>query len=138
MIQERRKYVLKALKEPTEKGLDADIEWICKSFGFAGTRDRENTSVKIFRILLLAAKKGEGLTSDEVASQIGPTRGTVIHHINKFMRSGLIVKVNNKYELRMVSLKKTIEEIKLDMDRTINSITPVASEIDERLGLESR
>ena len=137
MPQERRKYTIKALLEPKKKDLDNDIEWICKSLGFAGTRDKENTAVEVFKVLLFAAKKREGLTSDEIAEKIGPTRGTIVHHINKYMRSGLVVKVNNKYELRMVTLKKTLEEIELDIERTIKNINPVAESIDNQIGLKS-
>ncbi|MFH1592430.1 MAG: ArsR family transcriptional regulator [Candidatus Woesearchaeota archaeon] len=138
MSQERRRYIIKTLKEPRKKGLEVDMEWVCRSLGFAGTRDKEKTAVRIFKLLLQAAKKGEGLTSDEIAEKIKPTRGAVVHHLNKFMRAGLIVKVSNDYELRMNCLKKTIEEIKLDAERAIMNIGRIAESIDKELGLEER
>jgi predicted transcriptional regulator len=138
MQEIRRNFNIKMLKEPLKEDLEQDIEWLCKSLGFAGERDKENTSVEILKLLIKSSKNREGLTSDGIAEKIKPTRGAVVHHLNKFMRRGLVVKVNNKYELRMNSLEKTLEEIKLDINRTISNILSIAKDVDSKIGIKAR
>ena len=83
MVTELRRYVVKNLKHPIKEDLSRDIEWICNCLGFADSRDKERTASKIFKLLVDAAKEGNGLTSEEIAESVKPTRGAVVHHLNK-------------------------------------------------------
>jgi len=118
--------------------IEQDIEWICKSFGFLESRDKEKTASKIFRTILEAAKKGEGLSSDELAEKLGLSRGTMVHHLNKLIKSGLIIHHQGRYKLRAFSLQRTVEEVKRDIARVFENISQVAKSIDENLGLLHR
>jgi predicted transcriptional regulator len=115
-----------------------DIEWICRSFGFLESRDKEKTAARIFGELLKATKKGTGLSSDELAEKLKLSRGTMVHHLNKLMRSGLVIHHQGRYKLRAFSLQRTIEEVKRDIIRVFENINQVAKSIDENMGLLHR
>jgi predicted transcriptional regulator len=89
----------------------------------------------VFIQLVKAAKKGEGLSSDELASMLGLSRGTVVHHLNRLMESGLVVANKNTYNLRVNNLEVLIDELQRDAERALDDLRTVAKDIDERLGL---
>jgi len=118
--------------------VEQDIEWICKSFGFLESRDKEKTAARIFKALLEAARKGEGFSSDELAERLGLSRGTMVHHLNKLMKSGLVIHHEGRYKLRGWSLQRTVEEVQRDITRVFENIKQVAKSVDENLGLLHR
>ena len=138
MLRSLKQFVIRKLREPTEKQLDEDIEWVCNSFGFITPRDQDKTAFKILKALIKAAKEGKGLTSEELTKLVEPTIGSVIYHLKKLMKAGLVVKLDSAYELRMNSLLTTIEEIEKDVSLTLASIKKIAKDIDNRVGLEHR
>ncbi|MFQ6064845.1 MAG: helix-turn-helix domain-containing protein [Candidatus Bathyarchaeia archaeon] len=117
---------------------EKDLEWICRSFGFLESRDKEKTAFRIFRALVKAASRNKGLSSDELAKKLSLTRGTIIHHLNKMIKSGLVIYHEGQYKLRGRSLKSTIEEIERDLGRIFEDLFHVAEAIDESWGLLSR
>jgi predicted transcriptional regulator len=131
-------YIIRKLREPTEKRLHDDIKWVCNSLGFLSSRDQDNTAFRILEALLKAAKEGKGLTSEELAERVEPTIGSVIYHLKKLMKAGLVVRMDSTYELRMNSLSKTIQEIEQEMSLALGEIKKIASDIDEEIGLEHR
>ncbi len=133
-----KQYVIKQLKEPTEKGLDSDIKWVCSSLGFITSRDHDKTAFKILKALMKSAKKGKGMTSEELTKVVEPTIGSVIYHLKKLMKAGLVVKLDSAYELKMNSLLTTIEEIEKEISTTLDGIKTIAEDIDDKIGLEHR
>jgi hypothetical protein len=69
---------------------------------------------------------------------VEPTIGSVIYHLKKLMKAGLVVKLDTAYELRMNSLRSTIEEIEKEISMTLADIKKVAEDIDNKIGLEHR
>ena len=138
MAKVLKEFSIRKLREPTEKKLDKDIEWICNSLGFITPRDQSKTAYKILKALIKAAKKGKGMTSEELTKIVKPTIGSVIYHLKKLMKAGLIVKLGSTYELRMKSLLATINEIHKEMEIVLTDIKTIAEEIDDKIGLENR
>lgn len=138
MAKALRHFTIRKLREPIEKKLDKDIEWVCNSFGFVTPRDQDKTASRILKALIKAAKKGEGLTSEDLTRFVEPTIGSVIYHLKKLMRAGLVVKLNSTYELRMRSFLKTIEEIEREISMTLADVKKIAEDIDNQIGLERR
>ena len=138
MAKVLNQFVIRKLKETTEKNLDNDIEWLCNSFGFVTLRDQDKTAFKILKALIKSAKKGKGMTSEELTEVVQPTIGSVIYHLKKLMKSGLVVKLESEYELRMNSLLTTINEIQKNVNVTLEDIKKVAKDIDDKIGLEHR
>lgn len=138
MAKALRHFVVRKLREPTEKEIDKDIEWVCNSLGFVTPRDQDKTAFRILKALIEAAKKKKGLTSEELTEVVEPTIGSVIYHLKKLMKAGLVVKINSTYELRMYSFMKTIEEIEQEIGMTLADIKVIARDIDHKVGLEHR
>jgi len=133
-----RHFVVKKLREPAEKMVDSDIEWICNSLGFVSSRDHDKTAYRIIQSLIHAAQNGGGMTGEELAQKVEPTIGSVFYHLKKLMKAGLVVKFGSEFELRTNSLRKTIEEIEKDITRSFSDIKRIAGEVDDALGLEHR
>ncbi len=138
MVKALRHFVIRKLREPTEKEIDKDIEWVCNSLGFVTPRDQDKTAFRILKALIEAAKKKKGLTSEELTEVVEPTIGSVIYHLKKLMKAGLVVKINSTYELRMHSFMRTIEEIEKEIGMTLAEIKTIARDIDHKVGLEHR
>jgi predicted transcriptional regulator len=138
MAQALSQFTVKKLREPVEKQLDEDIEWVCNSLGFLTLRDQDKTASKILNALIQSAGEGKGLTSEELTQRVEPTIGSVIYHLKKLMKAGLVVKMNSTYELRMNSFFKTIDEIEREIISILRDIKKIAKDIDSTVGLEHR
>lgn len=112
-----------------------DFEWLCSSMGFCEPIDRDRTAINIIRLLMENSKNGGGLRSDDIAENVGKSRGATVNHLNKLIGSGLIVKKKNIYILREVNLENTIHEVKRDMERMFEDLELVAKKIDESFGI---
>jgi len=131
-------YVLLSVRKPSIAEYPTDLEWICRTFGFLELRDKQKTAYLIFKALVEANVHNDGLTSDELAEKLNLTRGTMIHHLNKMMKSGLVIFHGSKYKLRERSLKNTVEEVQRDLNRVFEDIFGIAEHVDHTLGLISR
>ncbi len=138
MVKALKQFTIRKLREPTEKQTDKDIEWVCNSLGFVNPKDQDKTAFKIIKALIKSAKENKGLTSEEITKLVEPTIGSVIYHLKKLMKAGLVVKLDSTYELRMRSLLTTIEEIEKDISLTLGDIKKVSLEVDDKIGLEHR
>jgi len=117
------------------RNLNDELQWLGNSLGLFNLRDKDKSCFRIFIEMLKAAKVDKPLTSDEIALKLGLTRGTVIHHLNKLMESGIVVHHRNRYMLRVNNLEMLVQEIKKDAERTFEDLGRVAKEIDQFLGL---
>jgi len=115
--------------------VNQELQWFGSSLGLFNLRDRDKSTFRVFIELLKSSKAKQTLTSDELALRLALTRGTIIHHINKLMESGLVIHEGNKYILRVENLKSLIEEVEKDLKRACDDLKEVAKEIDVRLGL---
>lgn len=132
-MQQISEYNVSKIQIPIERNLEADISWVAASLGFLGKRDQDKTALKILTALIRALPNGEGLTSDELADIVKPTRGSVVYHLKKLINTGLVVKINSKYQLKQRSLGKTIDDFESELKIVINDIKSIANEIDKNL-----
>lgn len=136
--EELARYVIIDVRRPATEDLEEDIEWIARCFGFLETRDVERTASRILMAITQATVGDGGLSSDELAEKVGVTRGAIVHHLNKMMRSGLVIFHGGRYKLRGRSLRRTVEEVERDLRRVIENIVEIASSVDEALSLPYR
>jgi len=130
-----RTVLVKKINSPAPGDINEDIDFICKSFGYFSLRDKQDSAGKIFRLLVKeACGNDEGISSEDIARELALSRGAIVHHLNSFISTGLVIKEYNKYRLRSGSLQKSIEEIKEDIDRIFKQMTKIAVEIDDKLG----
>ncbi|MCW1309155.1 MAG: winged helix-turn-helix domain-containing protein [Candidatus Nanoarchaeia archaeon] len=133
-----KEFLIREVRKPISGKLEEDIEWFCFCLGFCEKRDKKKRAVKIFNELLRATKENKALTADDIARRVNITRGAAIHHLNKFIKAGLVLHTNNVYELRMQNLTRTIEEMRKDIARTFLTLFEIAREIDNKLMLPRR
>ena len=122
-------------RKPAEKNVNQELQWFGNSLGLFNLRDKDKSCFRIFIELLKAAKAKRPLSSDELAFRLNLTRGTVIHHINKLMDSGIVVYDGKRYMLRVDNLKDLVDEVEKDIERTCSDLKSIADEIDKRIGL---
>ena len=126
------------IRKPKAKVVNEDLQWFCSSLGLFSLRDKNSSCFRIFIELLKAARHERPISSDEIAARLGLTRGTVVHHLNKLISSGLISTEANSYVLRVSSLEEVVELVKKDTLDVFEQLRSVAQELDDELGLEKR
>ena len=134
----RFKYSFNVVRQFPEENQLEDIRWICHALSLVTPRDKSETVVSVIQTILLSTKEHKKLPSDEIAEHVGVSRGTVIHHIKRLIRAGLVIQTGNYYELRELSLERTIERIKDDVCRFIDEIMEIGKSIDKSYRLKSR
>ncbi len=134
----RFKFSFNVVRQFPEKDSVEDLRWICHALSLVTPRDRSETVVSVVQTILSATREGKGLPSDKIAERVGITRGTVIHHIKRLIRAGLVVQKGHHYELREFSLERTIERIKEDVCRFVDDIREIGMSIDKSYQLKSR
>jgi len=126
-----RKITIIKSKKPVNTGINDNIRWLGGSLGLFNLRDKDSSCFRIFIELLKAVKNDTNLSSDEIAEKSKLTRGTAVHHLNRLIQSGLVISEKNKYQLRERNLSVLIEEIRKDMNRTLDDLKKIAEEIDK-------
>jgi len=121
------------IRKPAEKSINQELQWLGTSLGLFNLRDKNKSCFRIFIELIKSAKASKLLTSDELADYLNLSRGTVIHHVNRLIESGLIVHEGNKYILRVDNLSDLIDEVEKDIKRTLEDLRVAAGNIDTRL-----
>ncbi|MBR9691643.1 HTH domain-containing protein [Candidatus Woesearchaeota archaeon] len=134
MLFEKRVTIIK-ISKPEQKDINRSLQWFGNSLGLFNLRDKDKSCFRIFIELLKASKAKEPLSSDEIALKLELSRGTVVHHVNKLMSSGMVVREKNKYMLRVENLSELVEEIHKDVSKACKDLRDVAQEIDGCLGL---
>ena len=135
MVVIRQKITIIHIKKPREQNVNQELQWLCSSLGLFNLRDKDKSMFRIFIELLKSAKMRHTLTSDELAAKLNLSRGTIVHHVNKLMESGLVVHEGNMYTLRVENLQSLIEEVEKDIKRACDDLKEVAKQIDGMLGL---
>ncbi|MCA9477771.1 MAG: winged helix-turn-helix transcriptional regulator [Nanoarchaeota archaeon] len=106
------------------------------SLGLFSLRDKDKSCYRIFIVLVKALKVGVELTSDELALQTGLTRGTVIHHLNNLMATGIVTNYKNKYFISVDNLEQLVEEMRSSVNKLFDNIGGLAKRIDRDIGLK--
>ena len=135
MMYIRQRITIVNIRKPTEHNVNKELQWIGSSLGLFNLRDKDKSCFRVFIELLKSSKAKQTLTSDDLALRLSLSRGTIIHHINRLLESGLVIHEGNSYILRVENLTALIEEVEKDIKRACEDLKEVAKEIDERLGL---
>ena len=130
----RHEVTIVNIRKPA-RNLNDELQWFGSSLGLFGMRDKDKSCFRVFIELIKSAKKKNPVTSDELAIKLGLSRGTIIHHMNRLMGSGMVVHEGKKYLLRVENLEILVDEIEKDIQRTCDDLKKVAKEIDQFLNL---
>lgn len=133
MVSGYQRITIIKIRKPLKRDINDELQWLGASLGLFNLRDKDKSCFRIFVELLKISKKGCGVSSDELAFRSGLSRGTVIHHINKLIDTGLVVTDGKKYILRENRLVPLIDELENDMKRTYNTLRDIAKDIDDKI-----
>ena len=134
MLIRRQRIVIVRNRLP-KKQVNEELQWLGDSLGLFNLRDKDKSCFRIFLELIKAAKQGNPLTSDQIAEKLHLSRGTVIHHINKMIESGIIIHQDNRYMMRVDTLTQLVHELRKDVERAIDDMREIAEDIDRWLEL---
>lgn len=130
-----QKITIVRVRKPKKGDLNEELKYFGDSLGLFGLRDKDKSLFRMFIEMIKGAKNDKSYTSDQLAEKLALSRGTVVHHLNKLMQSGIVVSDGNKYLLRVDNLGVLVDELKKDLDRTLSDLKEMALEIDKALGL---
>ncbi|MGM5480356.1 MAG: ArsR family transcriptional regulator [Nanobdellota archaeon] len=108
-----------------------------QSLGLFGLRDKDKSCYRIFITLVKALKVQTELSSDELAELTGLSRGTVVYHLNRLLKAGIVTNYKNKYYINYDSLEDLVKDLKRTVAEMLDDIENVAKEIDRGLHLSS-
>ena len=130
-----QRITIMSIRKPVQKNVNQELQWLGSSLGLFNLRDKDKSCFRVFIELIKNAKLGKPLSSDEIAYSLGLSRGTVVHHLNKLLDSGIVVEAERGYILRVSNLRDLINEVEKDLERTLAELREMAEEIDKSLGL---
>ncbi len=130
-----QRITIMSIRKPVVKNINQELQWLGSSLGLFNLRDKDKSCFRVFIELIKNAKLGKPLSSDEIAYSLGLSRGTVVHHLNKLLDSGIVAEAERGYILRVSNLRDLIGEVEKDLERTLDELRDMAEEIDKSLGL---
>ncbi|NQU98873.1 winged helix-turn-helix transcriptional regulator [Candidatus Woesearchaeota archaeon] len=122
-------------RKPAVHDINEQLQWFGGSLGLFGTRDKDKSCFRVFIVLLKNLKEEGPISSDEIADRTGLTRGTVVHHLNKLMRSGIVTSEKGGYQLKVDKLEHLVDIIKDNVDRAFDNLKEIGKDLDKKLGL---
>lgn len=134
IIREQRITIIR-IARPRQNNLNEEMKWLGHSLGLFTDRDKDSSLYRLFVELIKSSRAGYMLTSDELADRLDLSRGTIVHHLNKLLESGIVVSSRNMYGLRVRNLEILIDELKKDVKRAMDDLKEIARQIDEELKL---
>jgi predicted transcriptional regulator len=121
--------------KPSTRNINEELQWFGSSLGLFNLRDKDKSCFRIFIVLVKQVNIEKHLSSDEIAKNLNLSRGTVIHHLNKLMDSGLVVNEKGKYVLRVDTMQELVGNMRKNSSSFLDELEQVAKEIDKRLEL---
>ncbi|MCF7901522.1 winged helix-turn-helix domain-containing protein [Candidatus Woesearchaeota archaeon] len=123
--------------KPQDYDINELLQWFGGSLGLFNMRDKDRSCFRIFIILLRDLKTDSpGLSSDDIAEKTGLSRGTVVHHLNKLMESGIVIVSRNRYVLKVESLADLVDVVREDVNNAFDSLKVIGKRLDGMLGLD--
>lgn len=133
MVQ--RIIVSKVRRNFVDNDINEELRWLGDSLGLFGLRDKDSSCFRVFITLLKRTRKNKAISSDEIAENLGLTRGTVTHHLTNLMDSGIVIREKKGYLLKENNLEEIVGGMERDIGEIFKKLKEVAKEIDEGLGL---
>ena len=100
------------VRRPKYHNINEELQWFGNALGLFNLRDKDKSCFRLFIEIVKSTRKKNPITSDELATKLNLSRGTVIHHLNRLMESGIVVHEKNMYILRVDSLKDLVDEVR--------------------------
>lgn len=121
--------------KPEKDNLNAELQYLGQSLGLFSERDKDKSCFRIFIVLVKSLKTGRKFSSDEIAEQTNLSRGTVIHHLNRLMESGIVVGQKSYYMLAVDNIEELVDLAQNNVMKTLDNLRATAKNIDKKLEL---
>ena len=122
-------------KAPETKNINETLLRFGESLGLFSVRDKDKSCYRIFIVLVKALRHDYEITSDEIADRTGLSRGTVVHHLNRLMDTGIVTNTRNKYLLNVKNLQDLVKQMRDNVTSVFDEIDLLAKQIDNSLEL---
>ena len=109
MVFIKQRITIVNIRRPSETNVNQELQWLGTSLGLFNLRDKDKSCFRVFIELLKCAKGNRTLTSDELAAKLDLSRGTIIHHINRLMESGLVREITGRQRNRVFSYGRYLD-----------------------------
>ena len=129
-----RRVMIVQVRRNSDENINQELQWLGNSLGLFNLRDKDSSCFRIFIMLVKNARRGQGLSSDDISHHLELSRGTVVHHLSRLIDAGLIIHEKEGYLLRERTLEGVISHIQQDLENVLKELSAVAKEIDTRLG----
>ncbi len=129
-----RRVMIVQVRRSSDENINQELQWLGNSLGLFNLRDKESSCFRIFIMLVKNARRGTGLSSDDISHHLELSRGTVVHHLSRLMDTGIIIREKEGYLLRERTLEGVIHHLQQDLENVLKELTAVAQEIDAKLG----
>lgn len=133
LTTDMRRSVTLSWKDRGSGDINTDLQWLCHSLGLFPVRDYNSSMYRLFIELIKDRKTDTVSSSDALAVRVGLSRGTVVHHLNKMIDSGIAIRLEEGYALRSESVEGMVEQMRSRIDDLFKDIEDVARRIDEQL-----
>ena len=108
---------------------DDGFERLCRSLRILNTRDMDGTVTVVFRSILVSARE-RPIGSSELAKTTRLNRVTIIHHLQRLERLGVLEHERHKYRLRVSGLSEMVERMQTEMLESLSEARSMAVELD--------
>ena len=135
MIIREQRITIVRISRPRQGSVNDELRWLGHSLGLFSERDKDSSLYRLFVELIKSTRGNRPITSDELAQRLDLSRGTVVHHLNKLLESGIVIADRNRYTLRVRNLEVLIDELRKDVRRAMDDLKAIAKQIDEELEL---
>ncbi len=119
---------------PASAANDDELEELCRSLRIISARDMDGTVTTVFRSILIEGRD-RPVGSSELAAASRLNRVTVIHHLQRLERLGLVEHAQHKYRLRAPGLSEMVEMMRREMMQSLASAQELAGELDREFTL---
>jgi len=107
-----------------------DLERFCTSLRILTKRDRSKTIVTILRALM-HLPPSQPISASSLAQSIALNRITVLHHLSRLQKLGLIKREKGKFYLSDHSFSRFVLKAKQESDRVFEEILKIANKLDQ-------
>ncbi len=133
-----RKIILniEAIEPISESNTNEELYWISQALGLFNERDKEKSCHRIFIELIKAKKENNLMNSQDLADKSHLSRATVLHHLDKLVKSNIVIEKDYEFELVDSNISSMISRLKEEMNDFLGEMEKISKKLDEELGFE--
>jgi predicted transcriptional regulator len=126
---------LQNIRHPPGRDFITNTHWLCDTLGLSSGRDTEKLATEIILSILEETGNHQPVTSESLSELLDISVGRVNHHLRNLHRSGVVYRDKKIIRMRGNTLLDSVREVRKDINRILDELEAVASDIDTHLGL---